>query len=854
MNRRFLIGFASLLSLVSSVALADDCKQAPADFDDDRIYLLVKSGSESLRLYTDSGGGLFPFVYEDTARKLNMKIENTVKDGDIEIGFSTFPLEFEKLNIPLSVDWKSQVRVFKYDQNGKTESDQIRFILGDGFFGATLFAGKIWHFDYPMKRLSYCRSANITKAFSTIPMFFKESEGKRASHQPRIEIEIEGTKLQVLFDTGATSLYSTEAAKNIGLKRSFTSSSFIRASVAKNWIAKHPDWKVIKGGEKFSGGGDLIQVPQMKIAGHVIGPVWFATRKDDIYDRYSKDIMDSRIDGAVGGNVFKHFEIIADYPRAKLSFKLSEDSSLTKVPTAKLRAKLFDEFLTTVERLDGDGLIPRGTRPETWKQTTAKLKKEFVSAKSIFEMGQVLKRFDQTYTNLHAHITVAPELDFQAIEGRIKPAVSFYPEIVNEEQKEFRYRVSNVNKGLFLSIEPNGRPEVGDEVLAINGRPMKDWSRENLIYCKYPIREQCEIEFWDAFRKELRSWNRRIPLKYTLKRDKKTWTVLIPITGQTVQANSGVSESKPLPCNTDPKIYKPFELVYEGRNACAYEDKNRPGVVVIRITSFNYRGEHPKIKGIREDAKFFWENYWKKKAADTKKVVFDVSDNGGGDSVVSWYRLFFSEPFQEQYAQFKKIKELENPEIRSALFYEEAAKEIFYQSLAKEGTLAKISTNEFLPPVPQFCATDDKDCRGELFKPWDNGFKGEVRIVVNQWCHSSCVGFVWNMKHVLKDRVKFVGQPDNGDSTYGRVLVAVKLTSENAKGYEITIYPRHSGQRAEAKDGTLFEQAVSVTRSTDKDGKIVSAIPQKMDVWVPFKFDTDWAQWQNESILKAVDL
>ena len=383
---------------------------------------------------------------------------------------------------------------------------------------------------------------------------------------------------------------------------------------------------------------------------------------------------------------------------------------------------------------------------------------------------------------------------------------------------------------------------------------MKEWAKENLIYCKYPLRQQCEIDFWDAFRKEFRSWNRRMPLKYTLKRGDKKWTVNVPISGPAPQNGSSGAEEPALPCGTDPKIYKPFQLVYEGRNACAYEDKARPGIVVLRITSFNYRSENPKIKGIRDETKLFWENYWKKRASQTKRIVFDVSDNGGGDSVVSWYRLFFSEPFQEQYAQFKNIEELDNPDIRSALFYEETAKEIFYQSLVKDGSLKKLSRSDFLPPVPQFCATEDKDCRDEIFKPIENGFKGDVRIVLNQWCHSSCVGFVWNMKNVLKDRVKFVGQPDDGDSTYGRVLLSVKLNPKSPKGYDMFINPRHSGQRAEAKDGLVFEQAVSVTRSTDKDGKIVSALPQKVDLWIPFKWDTDWNDWQNEAILKAVDL
>jgi hypothetical protein len=184
---------------------------------------------------------------------------------------------------------------------------------------------------------------------------------------------------------------------------------------------------------------------------------------------------------------------------------------------------------------------------------------------------------------------------------------------------------------------------------------------------------------------------------------------------------------------------------------------------------------------------------------------------------------------------------------------DEQAKEIFFESLKKDGTLSKLTAQDFLPPVPQFCATDDKDCRDELFKPLDNGFHGEVRIVLNQWCHSSCVGFVWNMKNVLKDRVKFVGQPDNGDSTYGRVLIAVKLDPTAPKGYAISVGPRKSGQRAEAKEGLLFEQSISATRSTDRYGQIISGIPQKVDLWIPAKWDLSWDEWQQEAVKQAIN-
>lgn len=309
-------------ALIFSLNTFAGCLKAPASFDNHRIYLQVKSPKETMLFYTDSGGGLYPFVYRPTAEKLNMKIEKTVHDEGIDIGFATFPANFEKQNIPTSPEWKGNVKVFTAKENGEDEPSQIKFFVGDGFFGATLFAaGKIWRFNYPSQELWYCDSLPEVKGFTEMNIYFKGKDSARDTHQPRMEIEVSGTKLPMLFDTGATSFYSPEAVKQLQLKNRINPSSFIRESVARNWIKLNPTWRVIEKGDKFGGGSLLVEVPKVKVAGMEVGPVWFASRKDEVYDWYSKNMMDSHINGAVGGNVFKNFEIIADYPKAKLHFK-----------------------------------------------------------------------------------------------------------------------------------------------------------------------------------------------------------------------------------------------------------------------------------------------------------------------------------------------------------------------------------------------------------------------------------------------------------------------------------------------------------------------------------------------------
>jgi hypothetical protein len=134
-----------------------------------------------------------------------------------------------------------------------------------------------------------------------------------------MQISVDGENLDVLFDTGATSVLSVEAQKELKKTSAFVSSSFIRESVFNTWKEKHPTWKIIVAGDRF-GNQDLIQVPVVMVAGKKVGPVWFAKRADKVYDEGMSQYMDCKCAGAIGGNVLKDFEIILDYPKKEAWF------------------------------------------------------------------------------------------------------------------------------------------------------------------------------------------------------------------------------------------------------------------------------------------------------------------------------------------------------------------------------------------------------------------------------------------------------------------------------------------------------------------------------------------------------
>ena len=65
----------------------------------------------------------------------------------------------------------------------------------------------------------------------------------------------------------------------------------------------------------------MIEVPQVEIAGHKVGPVWFTRRADKNFTEWMSQWMDKEIHGAIGGDGLKHFCVTVDYPSAIAVFQ-----------------------------------------------------------------------------------------------------------------------------------------------------------------------------------------------------------------------------------------------------------------------------------------------------------------------------------------------------------------------------------------------------------------------------------------------------------------------------------------------------------------------------------------------------
>ena len=75
--------------------------------------------------------------------------------------------------------------------------------------------------------------------------------------------------------------------------------------------------------------------------------------------------------------------------------------------TVPQKVALFDRIVAEIERIDGDGLIFRNTRPESWRDTVTRLRKEASSASTSIDYGYVFHRLRGTNANFHAGVSIA---------------------------------------------------------------------------------------------------------------------------------------------------------------------------------------------------------------------------------------------------------------------------------------------------------------------------------------------------------------------------------------------------------------------------------------------------------------
>lgn len=279
----------------------------PTRYDEDRFLAepVTARGHERLNIYLDTGGN--NLLYADVVRRLGLEPvkRSHGKHSWREVHLPAFA---PQASIPAPLTRNGRVLVIARGPHDDGWS---------GMLGPEWFAGRCWLFDYPGHRLElldHCGAAPEPE--HTAQLGFK-----RGLFFPRIQAEIDGEKLDLLFDTGAQTHLTPAAEQELHDGHAATrATSFITRSIFERWHARHPAWRVIEHAERRSGEA-MIRVPKLSIAGYEVGPVWFTRRPDPNFHQFMSRWMDRPIDGALGGDALRSFRIVVDYQRKIARFE-----------------------------------------------------------------------------------------------------------------------------------------------------------------------------------------------------------------------------------------------------------------------------------------------------------------------------------------------------------------------------------------------------------------------------------------------------------------------------------------------------------------------------------------------------
>ena len=290
-------------------------RELPATFEANRIFVhTVTAEGDSLRLYTDTGGGLY--LTRGVAERLDLSVRDTTLRGRRH-SVASFPRLRSDSPVPAPAADVVPVRPERGEH-------ALLHPEADGLLGQAWFGGRTWTLDYPSGEMLLHVAGETPEAAPehTVSLGFPvDSAGRRRTSYPSIEATIAGETRPYLLDTGATILLTDRGRLEIGAPRR-RGGSYVVASVFERWREEHPEWRVVEGASRYGNGTPLIRVPEVTIAGHTVGPVWFARRPDANFRTKMAAMMDRPVDGALGGSLLRHFAVTVDYPAARATFRL----------------------------------------------------------------------------------------------------------------------------------------------------------------------------------------------------------------------------------------------------------------------------------------------------------------------------------------------------------------------------------------------------------------------------------------------------------------------------------------------------------------------------------------------------
>ena len=313
-------------------------RPVPADFVGDRVFVRwAAPRNQSLRLYTDTGGGLLS-LWPEAVQRLSLPLDTLSWTNGADHGTYMrvhIPTALNEALVPpvpsaLSVGFRLTPRdsttvLLLVESDGPPPEDESGYEW-DGRLGTDWFADRVWTIDYPNRRIYFdgTKSLAPTDPSCWVPLGFKtDSTGHRTNSFPRIAARIDGEEIQFLVDTGAQTELTDSAWRIIGSNEPrHRATSFIATRRFEQWHKKHPEWLIVPNAEK-PGGAAMMRVPAIEVGGRQIGPVWFTERPDGNFHDFMSQYMDKPIEGALGGSAWRYVTLVLDYPGAKAALLTS---------------------------------------------------------------------------------------------------------------------------------------------------------------------------------------------------------------------------------------------------------------------------------------------------------------------------------------------------------------------------------------------------------------------------------------------------------------------------------------------------------------------------------------------------
>jgi hypothetical protein len=288
----------------------EDAVAIPTQFDQYRFLATpVTTDGDTLAFITDSGGNS-AFVFEGEADRLGLpsaSFEDSGVYSKMAEAFNTvhLPTFQGDASIPAPLLQGGLLFAVPEDQLFRRGAYQKKMYgQAVGLLGNSWFAQRTWRFDYTRGQLTWMANGTLPETAPDHRVDLVPVDGERGDPQSgkmMLPVIVEDDTLSMLFDTGASLALTDEAMEMLNDGRpAVREGSHIANRIYQRWRREHPEWRYLENAV-YDGQAHLIEVPEVEVAGHRVGPVWFDAQPWGTRRAF---------EGAIGGSALKHFETV----------------------------------------------------------------------------------------------------------------------------------------------------------------------------------------------------------------------------------------------------------------------------------------------------------------------------------------------------------------------------------------------------------------------------------------------------------------------------------------------------------------------------------------------------------------